>query len=108
MFHGAKRRCWIFSSAGCPNRCAGIMREWRNDYSAQTIERNGGPGRVRTVDLFHAMEARSQLRHRPIFAADRQVPDRETRSLAGTRLRKALQGYWSVTEYSTPARRSAN
>ncbi len=31
----------------------------------------GGPGRVRTDDLFHAMEARSQLRHRParlIFA----------------------------------------
>ena len=26
----------------------------------------GGPGRVRTVDLFHAMEARSQLRHRPV------------------------------------------
>jgi hypothetical protein len=26
---------------------------------------NGGPGRVRTDDLFHAMEARSQLRHRP-------------------------------------------
>ena len=26
----------------------------------------GGPGRVRTDDLFHAMEARSQLRHRPI------------------------------------------
>ena len=26
----------------------------------------GGPGRVRTVDLFHAMEARSQLRHRPL------------------------------------------
>jgi hypothetical protein len=25
----------------------------------------GGPGRVRTDDLFHAMEARSQLRHRP-------------------------------------------
>ena len=30
------------------------------------IKRNvGGPGRVRTDDLFHAMEARSQLRHRP-------------------------------------------
>src|ERR1035438_2524451 len=28
----------------------------------------GGPERVRTVDLFHAMEARSQLRHRPIRA----------------------------------------
>ena len=25
----------------------------------------GGPGRDRTDDLFHAMEARSQLRHRP-------------------------------------------
>ena len=29
------------------------------------LKRFGGPGRVRTVDLFHAMEARSQLRHRP-------------------------------------------
>jgi hypothetical protein len=25
----------------------------------------GGPDRDRTGDLFHAMEARSQLRHRP-------------------------------------------
>jgi hypothetical protein len=29
------------------------------------LKRFGGPGRVRTDDLFHAMEARSQLRHRP-------------------------------------------
>ena len=29
------------------------------------IEMIGGPGRDRTDDLFHAMEARSQLRHRP-------------------------------------------
>ncbi len=29
------------------------------------LKRIGGPGRVRTDDLFHAMEARSQLRHRP-------------------------------------------
>ena len=29
------------------------------------IELIGGPGRDRTDDLFHAMEARSQLRHRP-------------------------------------------
>ncbi len=28
-------------------------------------EKLGGPGRDRTGDLFHAMEARSQLRHRP-------------------------------------------
>ena len=32
---------------------------------AYTIESFGGPGRDRTDDLFHAMEARSQLRHRP-------------------------------------------
>jgi hypothetical protein len=29
------------------------------------IEIIGGPDRDRTDDLFHAMEARSQLRHRP-------------------------------------------
>ena len=29
------------------------------------IEKIGGPDRDRTDDLFHAMEARSQLRHRP-------------------------------------------
>jgi hypothetical protein len=33
---------------------------------------NGGPGRDRTDDLFHAMEARSQLRHRPTLA--RRIP----------------------------------
>jgi hypothetical protein len=30
----------------------------------------GGPDRDRTDDLFHAMEARSQLRHRPTCCAD--------------------------------------
>jgi hypothetical protein len=34
---------------------------------AQTLRLYGGPGRDRTDDLFHAMEARSQLRHRPTF-----------------------------------------
>ena len=32
---------------------------------ARTLRLYGGPGRDRTDDLFHAMEARSQLRHRP-------------------------------------------
>ena len=32
----------------------------------QAVKGVGGPGRARTDDLFHAMEARSQLRHRPI------------------------------------------
>jgi hypothetical protein len=33
----------------------------------------GGPGRDRTDDLFHAMEARSQLRHRPTSRNNRVV-----------------------------------
>jgi hypothetical protein len=35
------------------------------EESRKSMRSCGGPGRVRTVDLFHAMEARSQLRHRP-------------------------------------------
>ena len=31
------------------------------------IDLIGGPDRDRTDDLFHAMEARSQLRHRPTY-----------------------------------------
>ena len=36
----------------------------------------GGPGRDRTDDLFHAMEARSQLRHRPTWWKNQQVNSR--------------------------------
>ena len=35
----------------------------------------GGPGRDRTDDLFHAMEARSQLRHRPTIETETPTPD---------------------------------
>ncbi len=34
------------------------------------LEIIGGPDRDRTDDLFHAMEARSQLRHRPTLRKD--------------------------------------
>ena len=34
------------------------------------LEIFGGPDRDRTDDLFHAMEARSQLRHRPTCRGD--------------------------------------
>ena len=33
--------------------------------NGKCMKRFGGPGEIRTHDLFHAMEARSQLRHRP-------------------------------------------
>ena len=49
---------------------------------------NGGPGEIRTLDLFHAMEARSQLRHRPTkgrlatYSAYHGVADSRARRLA--------------------------
>ena len=49
--------------------------------SARTLEdidgghfrKLGGPGRDRTDDLFHAMEARSQLRHRPTMEGTSKI-----------------------------------
>ena len=38
------------------------------------LEIIGGPDRDRTDDLFHAMEARSQLRHRPTCCGDATLP----------------------------------
>jgi hypothetical protein len=63
-------------------RRAGMYRQrrfvaWKQESSdsqltqilgSEFLEWIGGPGRDRTDDLFHAMEARSQLRHRPTFA----------------------------------------
>ena len=44
--------------------------------NTETAEGFGGPGRDRTDDLFHAMEARSQLRHRPtLFSNTYKTPD---------------------------------
>ena len=44
------------------------------------IDLIGGPDRDRTDDLFHAMEARSQLRHRPTLEGtlllSRHLPDK--------------------------------
>src|SRR5262249_954465 len=40
----------------------------------------GGPGRDRTDDLFHAMEARSQLRHRPTVGEFGSDAEGRTRS----------------------------
>ncbi len=35
-------------------------------YLPEGARKLGGPEGIRTLDLFHAMEARSQLRHRPV------------------------------------------
>src|SRR5262249_29434695 len=43
-----------------------IVLLWLSYFSAGWTARFGVPGEIRTHDLFHAMEARSQLRHRPI------------------------------------------
>ena len=53
---------------------AAHLSNWRLDSgeplmagrgNAKCLKRFGGPEGIRTLDLFHAMEARSQLRHRP-------------------------------------------
>src|SRR5262244_3618632 len=49
------------------------------DDGLQIIE-DGGPGRDRTDDLFHAMEARSQLRHRPTVGLNLLSPTPEKSS----------------------------
>src|SRR5947209_16632882 len=62
-----------------PLRCSAGVRVWDSPASLERLPATGklgclkkkekklygGPGRDRTGDLFHAMEARSQLRHRP-------------------------------------------
>ncbi len=49
-----------------------LARIWHAKKPEQEVSMNsegwnGGPGEIRTHDLFHAMEARSQLRHRPAY-----------------------------------------
>ena len=48
-------------------RSARVEGPFQQNACTSKIDRReiGGPGRDRTDDLFHAMEARSQLRHRP-------------------------------------------
>jgi hypothetical protein len=45
----------------------GSLHYWRGEgeQRCKCLILIGGPDRDRTDDLFHAMEARSQLRHRP-------------------------------------------
>lgn len=52
----------IQSKEGVPHR-QGCPRYGKEQQ--QLCGKAGGPGGARTRDLFHAMEARSQLRHRP-------------------------------------------
>ena len=50
----------------------------------------GGPDRDRTDDLFHAMEARSQLRHRPTLRKD---------FIYSGRLQLIRQRVWELIRY---------
>ncbi len=60
----ALREQFVMSAAARSSR-AGSGSQPEPDVLVADVLYFGGPGRVRTVDLFHAMEARSQLRHRP-------------------------------------------
>ncbi len=51
--------------------------------ASDVYETFGGPGRDRTDDLFHAMEARSQLRYRPtvwMVCDDFRLPGRDSQT----------------------------
>src|SRR5439155_743458 len=48
-------------------RCRDSIRREVLPETRNRRRKFGGPGRDRTDDLFHAMEARSQLRHRPTW-----------------------------------------
>src|SRR5438045_9091526 len=78
---------WTFHARREPWRAPKKTRAPRFAYSNRDEQRNGGPGRDRTDDLFHAMEARSQLRHRPTsidkhFYSRPLEPSRQTHTTA--------------------------
>ena len=51
--------------------CPFLDSTWTPRASFRRRVNFGGPGEIRTHDLFHAMEARSQLRHRPFRGTHR-------------------------------------
>ena len=59
----------------------------------------GGPDRDRTDDLFHAMEARSQLRHRPTSCRD------ATLLLSLLRRDSSIDGWLGVSQFPPRLRR---
>ena len=59
------------------------------------IDLIGGPDRDRTDDLFHAMEARSQLRHRPTFRWGQLLYFRRSGRIRQTRRRSGQERFLS-------------
>jgi hypothetical protein len=76
----------------------------------------GGPGEIRTHDLFHAMEARSQLRHRHGCANGGSATDRGRRkgpklgitfqTLLGTAKKLGVNFYYYLSDRSLKSARS--
>ena len=71
-----------------------------DERRVNTDEKFGGPGRDRTDDLFHAMEARSQLRHRPtvslfIFSPTGMKSSNQRRWSASNKLRALFSFKWN-------------
>src|SRR5438105_2311763 len=65
------------------------------DVNARHQAEIGGPGRDRTDDLFHAMEARSQLRHRPTRGERRTFQFSRTRTGSSINLQN-----WNISRKS--------
>ena len=67
------------------------------------IDLIGGPGRDRTDDLFHAMEARSQLRHRPTLVGIAITCDLPILNQCGllSQIRASPHVYCSANKFSS-------
>ncbi len=61
----------------------------------------GGPGEIRTHDLFHAMEARSQLRHRPVRGTVFEYSTKGDEALGSKDLSKEQRAYRGCPGVST-------
>ena len=66
-------RTFLHSYHGCGRGSLSVGCARVQANAALEGAESGGPGRDRTDDLFHAMEARSQLRHRPTLRKRREL-----------------------------------
>ena len=58
-------KCKRYSGQVCGQKKVKEETNYKSQDGKGAMGYFGGPEGIRTLDLFHAMEARSQLRHRP-------------------------------------------
>ena len=64
--HRRVRRLWLSGATGF-GLSPGLSQIAARSLTTPALVEKSGPSEIRTRDLFNAIEARSQLRHGPIF-----------------------------------------